>query len=127
MKQPYNFDSDCISKILKYIKAISDAYTMFGIDSAENLRGSHICQLAVTQAITNIYEIKKRMSSNALAQTPNFDKIGLKAARNIASHNYESLDFGIIFKRTRQLLNPEISKELEEAKDGIQRSKANNS
>lgn len=127
MKQEYNLDLECITKILKYTKAISDAYTMFEITNVEGLKRNHVCQLAVTQAITNIHEIKKRMSQDVLVQMPLFGKIGLKAVRNIASHDYDSLDFGIIFRRTRQLLASEVNKELEEAKNGIERSQADDS
>jgi len=122
VKQAYNLDFECINKILKYIKAIGDAYDVFKIKKATDLSNNYVCQLAVTQAITNIFEVKKRMSKDVLAQAPSFNKIGLKAARNIASHDYESLDFDIIFRRTQQLLKFEVIAELEEVKNGIERS-----
>ena len=45
--------------------------------------------------------------------------ISLKAARNIASHDYDSLDFKVIYIRTKQLLNPAITAELEATKHDL--------
>ena len=53
---------------------------------------------------------------------PAFDKILLKAARNIASHDYDSLDFEIIYRRTLQLLNPKVSQELEAVVNDFEQS-----
>jgi len=121
MKQSDRLDIVCISKLLKYIQTLRDAYGMFNITSAEDLAANDICQLAVTQIITNIYELKLKMRSKTLDRTPVFNKIGLKASRNIASHDYDSLDFEIIYKRTCQLLKQEVSDELEAAKDAVKR------
>ena len=120
MKQSKKLDVICISKILKYIRTINDSYTMFNIRNANDLDGNDICQLAITQAITNIYQLRQKIREESLTQMPLFNKIGLKAARNIASHDYDSLDFNIIYKRTLQLLRQEISDELEAVKNGIQ-------
>jgi len=48
-----------------------------------------------------------------LKPSDRLDKIRLKAARNIASHDYDSLDFDIIYRRTMQLISKEVSDELE--------------
>jgi len=53
MKQSDELDAIYIGKILKYIKAIDDAYTTFSVTCADDLENSHVCQLAVTQALTN--------------------------------------------------------------------------
>ena len=98
MKQSKKFDAICIGKILKYIHTINEAYTMFGISNADDLDGNSVCQLAVTQAITNIYQLRQKIQEETLVLMPLFAKLrlGLKAARNIASHDYDSLDFSII-------------------------------
>ena len=70
--------------------------------------------------ITNIYEIKKKIRLETLAKAPSFDRILLKVARNIASHDYESLDFEIVYKRTMQLIKEEVSEELEAIKNDSQ-------
>ena len=119
MKQSNKLDVICINKILKYIKNINEAYDTFQIGSADDLEKNVICHLAITQIITNIYEIKLKIQDATLAKMPLFYKIGLKAARNIASHDYDSLDFDIIYKRTCQLLKPEVLNELETIKNDI--------
>lgn len=122
MKKSDRLDSICISRLLKYIQTLRDAYDMFNITNADDLAANDICQLAVTQIITNIYELKLKMQSKSLDKTPLFNKIGLRASRNIASHDYDSLDFEIIYKQTCQLLCQEVSDELEAAKDAIKRN-----
>jgi uncharacterized protein with HEPN domain len=119
VKKSNEVDVVCINKILKYIENISDAYATFQISNADNLARNEICHLAITQIITNIYVIKLKMQDVTLDKTPLFNKIGLKAARNIASHDYDSLDFDIIYKCTCRLLNPEVFKELETVKNDI--------
>ena len=119
MKQTAKTDIIYMKKIIKYIALIGETYSKFDINSLEDLENDEVCQLAITQAITNIYEMKKKIRSEALAQAPAFDKILLKVARNIASHDYDSLDFEIIYKRTVQLLKSEVSQELEAIVDGF--------
>ena len=119
MKQSSELDIVCIGKILKYIQTINNAYTKFDITNADDLAGNDICQLAITQAVTNIYELRQKIQADTLSQMPLFSKIRLKAARNIASHDYDSLDFDVVYKRTSQLLKSEVADELEAVKDGI--------
>jgi len=127
MKPTDKTDIVCINKVLKYIALIRKAYSNFNIKTLDDLEANDICQLAITQAITNIYEVKKKIRADALSRVPSFDKILLKAARNIASHDYDSLDFEIIYKRTLQLLKPEVSEELEAAKHDFQQYTSSNS
>ncbi len=122
MKQSNTFDIVCIGKVLKYIKNIEKAYATFSIVNADDLAENELCHLAITQIITNIYEAKQKMQNTTLEKVPLFNKIGLKAARNIASHDYDSLDFDVVYKRTCQLLKPEVQNELEAAIDDIKRS-----
>jgi len=113
MKQTQKTDIEYIKKILRYIGMIDKTYDTLGVESREDFECNEICQLAIAQSITNIYEVKKKIRAETLSQVPAFDRILLKAARNIASHDYDSLDFEIIYKRTIQLLKPEVSQELE--------------
>ena len=124
MKQSYELDAVCIRKILKHIKAINSAYTTFKIGNSENLEHNDICQLAITQALTNIHQLRQKIQDETLAKVPLFAKLrlGLKAARNIASHDYDSLDFGIIYKITNRLLDQALIDELEAAKNVIEQS-----
>jgi len=124
MNQSHKLDIICIDKILKYVKTINDACAMFNIGSADDLENNHICQLAITQAITNIYELRQKMQDTTLTEMAQFSKLrlGLKAARNIASHDYDSLDFGIINRIVKQLSSQALIKELEMARDGIRQN-----
>ena len=122
MKQSKDFDAICIGKILKYIQTINDAYSTLNIRSVDDLVGNAICQLAVTQAITNIYELRQKIQDETLVQMPLFVKLrlGLKAARNIASHDYDSLDFGAIYSITHRLFDQRVISELEAVKNDIE-------
>ena len=113
MKQSSKRDLICINKIIKYIALISKAYRNAKIKTLEDFEADEVCQLAIAQAITNIYEVKKNIQTETLKKTPVFDNILLKAARNIASHDYDSLDFKIVYKRTEQLLSDKVKQELE--------------
>jgi len=125
MKQSVETDIVCIERILKYVDLISDAYSMFNIGSETDLKNSHVCQLAVAQAITNINELRKKLRDETVKKMPLFGSVRLKAARNIASHDYDSLDFDIIYKRTQQILNPEVNSELEAMKNAFESSNTN--
>ena len=126
MKQSKELDSACIKRILKYIQAIRGAYNTFNIESADDLAGNDICQLAITQAITNIYQLQQKIQPETLVRLPIFQGLKLKGARNIASHDYDSLDFDIIYKRTRQLLGRELFDELESIKSDIEQPDKSN-
>ena len=129
MKQSGRVDIVCIDKILKYIWIIRNAYETFNIGNAKDLEEHDLCQLAVTQAVTNIYELYKKMREDTLSKAPSFSKIrlGLKAARNIASHEYGSLDFGIIYRLTNQLLNQTIIDELEAIRNDLKQNSTGDS
>lgn len=82
-----------------------------------------LAQFAIIQIITNIHELKKKLTDEVLLKLPEFDKIRLANARNIASHDYDSLDFEAIYticKRRR--LGDNVKKEME----GVLKSYENN-
>jgi len=64
------------------------------------------------------------VTSETIAKVPTVDKVRLKTARNIASHDYDSLDFDIIYRITLQLISKEVSKELEAVANDFQQSDA---
>jgi len=113
MKQSDKLDIICATKILRHIQSITDAYKVFNIVKAEDFKVNHICQLAVAQAMTNIYELWKKLQAETIEKMPNLSTVRLKATRNIASHDYDSLDFDILYNQTQKLMKPEIRKELE--------------
>ena len=116
MKQSIQTDIAVINRILKYIKVMGEAFEQFNIKNSTDLEESHICQLAITQAITNIYELNKKLQTETSVKLILLSKLqySLKAARNISSHDYYSLDFEIIYRLVCQLLKPELSLELRE-------------
>ena len=119
MKKSEKTDKICIKKILEYIDDIKDCFDHYSIESYKNLENKRIAQYAITQIITNIYELKKKIGDETLSKLPEFDKIRLAGARNIASHNYDRVNFEIIYDICKMLLNVKIERELKEvAKDG---------
>ena len=117
VKQTNKTDAICATKILKHIQSVRDAFAIFKIKSSADFLSSHICQLAVAQAMTNVFELRKKLREEVVDNMPHFGRLRLKATRNIASHDYDSLDFAILFKQTQQLLDSEVNKELEALRD----------
>jgi len=128
MKPSHNLNLICLNKILKYINVIEEIYDFHNIKSVSDLQSNFMCQLAVTQAITNIFELQKKMQAEILSKTPLFSKLfpTMSAARNIASHDYESVDFEIIYRVTKQLTDKLMIQELEMLKNDIKRSQTGN-
>ena len=111
-----NAKADAIraEKILKYIVDIKDCFEHFSIKSYNDLKSKRLAQLAVTQIITSIYELKKNITPDALTLLPEFNKIKIAGARNIASHDYERINFKIIYDICDMLIRASVVEELEE-------------
>ena len=114
MKKNNKTDKICIEKILGYVEHIRDCFERYNIKSHNDLENEKLAQFAITQIITNIHELKKKLTDEALLKLPEFDKIRLAGARNIASHDYDSLDFEVIYRICkRRLLSENVKNELE--------------
>ena len=115
MKQSATTDIQCIERIMMHIGSIKKAFETFKIKSLTDFESNDVCQLAVTQAITNISELRKKLRADTLGKLVLFSKMGivLKTARNIASHDYEMLDFGIIFDTANKLQRKQLLDEME--------------
>ena len=114
MKKNSNTDKICIEKILRYVGDIRECFEHYDIKSYRDLESKRLAQYAITQIITNIHELKKKMTDEVLSKLPEFDKIRLANARNIASHDYDSLDFEIVYRMCeRRLLSDTAKNELE--------------
>jgi len=109
----YKTDKSCIEKILKYISDIKTCFSHFNINSFDVLKNERLAQLVVTQSITNIYEAKKFINQVSLDRLTNFGNIKISAARNIASHDYESVNFKIIYDVCNKLTANNVTEELE--------------
>ena len=111
----YNKNLQCIEKILKWTMKISEVLDRFDIQKYEDFEQNEICQLAITQLITNIYELTKKVEKDVLDAMPILTKSrsGLKSARNISSHDYESIDFRIMYRLVCDLTSDNFQNELE--------------
>ena len=111
----YNKNLQCIEKILKWVTKIQDVFAKFEIKKYEDFESNEICQLAINQLITNIYELTKKVESGTLDKMPILKKSrsGLKSARNISSHDYDSLDHRIIYRLVKDLADDKFTEELE--------------
>ena len=127
MKQTTKTDINCIKKILRYIALIAETYNKFDIKNFDDFEGDAVCQLAVTQALTNIYEIQKKIQLETMEKLTLFKSLRyrLKVARNIASHDYESVNFEILYKTTQSLLDEQNTKELETVVNVFERNNSN--
>jgi uncharacterized protein with HEPN domain len=112
MEKNMETDKIYIEKILNYINVLRETFGHFGINSAESLIGSEIASAAVTQTITNIYAAKKNLTGEILGNLNEFGKLKLSGARNIASHDYDSLNFNIIYDICIKLISDKIGEEL---------------
>lgn len=121
MKKSNRLDVVCIDLILKYIGNLREAYDTYNITSKVELKRATLCHLAVTQLITNIYQSKQKMSEKIIDDTPIFSRLqkALKAARNIASHEYGELNFGLLHELATELLAKDLIEELEAIKDAL--------
>lgn len=99
----YKTNKACIEKIFKYINDIQTCLNHFSIASFADLENKRLAQLAITQSITNISEAKKLMSQKVLNKMPAFNDIKILAARNLASHDYENVNFRIIYDVCKKL------------------------
>lgn len=112
MKKSPAQDAQKLRSIIKSIINIGDCFQQRNIDNADNLNCDALAQAACTQFITNIYEAKKRLQDETINKLPELNKIRLASARHIASHDYDSLEFVVIFGICKQLSRAKILAEL---------------
>ena len=117
----YNKNLQCIEKILRWTLKTQDVLDKFAIHDYADFEHDEICQLALNQLITNIYELTKKIDNEVLDKMPILSKsrFGLKNARNISSHDYDSLDFKIVYRLVKDLTNTNFKKELEDMLDEL--------
>ena len=114
MKKSMNIDKQCVEKILRYIQNIRQSLDHEKVKSYESLEDTVSTKFAVTQLITNIYEISKHMQATTLDSLKEFGKIRLRTTRQIASHDYGSIDFRLVFNICTKLTAQPVSDELSE-------------
>ena len=120
-----NKNQQCVEKILKWTNAMKDIFAELKINSLEDFENNLTCQLAISQLITNVHELLKKIEDDFHKEIPLFMQLRrrIKLSRDIASHDYESLDLDIVYKLLQSLMSDEIIKELEAALNDIGKDK----
>ena len=114
MKKSDQTDMRCVVRIRRYIRDLEQILEADNIKSFQDLKKSLAAKYAITQLITNIYELSDRMQDNALKNLEEFSKlrVNLKTTRQIASHDYVSIDFKPVYEVCRQLTSESVKHEL---------------
>ena len=122
MKKSLNTDKQCVGKILRYIGNIRQSLDHENVKSYEALENTISTKFAVTQLITNIYELSRHVQKETLDSLNEFSRIRLRTTRQIASHDYASIDFKLVFTictmLARDSVQEELSKFIEEDENG---------
>ena len=112
MKKSDESDKLKLNSIIKSISNIKKAFTQNQISNVNNLKNDELTQAACTQLITNIQEAKKKLQDETYNKLIELNKIKLAGVRNIASHDYDSLDFSVIYYICRDLIKANVLSEV---------------
>lgn len=114
MKKSPEQDISKLNSILKYLTNIKKCLNQNNIKNVTDLKNDEIAQAACTQFITNIHEAKNKLQDETNNKLTELNKIKLSGARNIASHDYDSVNFAVIFNICKQLTEESIFEEVKE-------------
>ena len=114
MKKSLETDKQCVGKILGYIQNIRQSLDHESVKSYESLENTVSTKFAVTQLITNIYELSKHIQTSTLDSLKEFGKIRLRTTRQIASHDYAAIDFKLVYIVCSRLIAQPVCDELAE-------------
>ena len=112
MTKSYEQDIQKLNSIVKSITNIKVAFEKFSINDVSNFQNNELVQLCCTQILTNIYQDKKALDENIYNKLTELNKIELGKPRNIASHDYNSLDFSIIYGICKRLVKSIVLSEI---------------
>ena len=123
MKKSRELDITKLKRIMKSLTNIDKVFRLNNINNPNDLKNDEISQAAVTQFITNIHEAKIKLRLITYNRLINLNKIKLAGIRHISSHDYDNLEFNIIYYICIKLIKApilnEVRKVLEEiSKDG---------
>ena len=122
MKKSLATDKQCVGKILSYIENIRQSLDHENVKSYEDLEDTVSTKFAVTQLITNIYELSRHIQATTLDSLKEFGKIKLRTTRQIESHDYAAIDFKLVFaicvRLTKESVQDELSEFVKEDEDG---------
>jgi uncharacterized protein with HEPN domain len=106
-------DEQCLLKIEKYTGKIKEAYEQIKeMDSEEIDQG--LAGYALAQCLTNLYEVITRVNSDKLTRKLWPIVKRTKATRNIAAHDYDSINWDIVKENCRALIQMITSKFLKD-------------
>ncbi|MCL1862473.1 MAG: hypothetical protein FWF78_02775 [Defluviitaleaceae bacterium] len=112
MKQGSKTDEICLVKVLRHIGDLRDCLAHFEINTHKDFESRRLAQFATTQIITIIHGLKKSIKPETLEKTPEFNKIKIAGARNVASHEYDKVNFRMIFDICTMLTSKKVSAEI---------------
>ena len=82
----------------KMLAEIADIESFVRARSLDELLGDRMCQKAIIMSLINIGELSKAFSERYLASTPTIPWKAIRGFRNIAAHQYGSIDFADVYK-----------------------------
>ena len=112
MKESKETDIQKLNGIIKYLTNIKKCFEQNNITNSNHLKNDEIAQAACTQFITNIYESKNKLRDETYNKLIELNKIKLAGARHVASHDYDSVNFIVIYSICQSLIKEEIIDEL---------------
>ena len=112
MKKSNELDIQKLNRIIKSLTNIKNGFEQNEINNANDLKNDEMTQAACTQFITNIQEAKKKLQDETYNKLVELNRVKLAEARNIASHDYDSIDFVIIYRICERLVKPAIFAEV---------------
>ena len=117
-------DEQLLIKITKYMKKLRILFS-----TIENLSDAEIDDgmdgLALTQCVTNLYELAIRIDDETIAEKLSMLSSGRTARlRNISSHDYDAVDWSIAKNICKKLLNQITPKLLDDCADILAANKS---
>ena len=104
-------DEQILVKIAKYISMLKDAYSQIKNLPDDEINDS-LNGLALTQCITNLYELTIRIEDENVSDKLFFLSSGRVARlRNISAHDYDSVNWNIVKEVCRKIIS-QISQDL---------------
>lgn len=83
---------------VKMLSEIADIESFITGRPAADLYGDRMCQKAIVMSLINIGELSKSFTEQYLASMPEIPWKAIRGFRNIAAHQYGSIDFEDVYK-----------------------------
>ena len=112
MKKSITQDIKKLNSIAKSLNNIKRAFEQNNIYTPKNLMVDEITQAACTQFITNIYEAYDDLRDETKKEIKEINIASIRGARNISSHDYDSVNFETIYHICKKLMRPATLSEI---------------